>query len=145
MLKASLAAAFLVFSFSTAFADIQHVDEAAIVKAVGAPVLKKISEEDSPGCMTTRYSFGDKVFAMKLEFKCNRINIAWIGSREPQYEARSKHAEALAKQAVAALTQGDGTEVQQVLDGSSYKGRTYSNGVGVSGSCAMNSCLLTFK
>jgi hypothetical protein len=42
MLKATLFAAYL-FSFTLpAFADIRQIDEAAIVKSVGAPALKKV-------------------------------------------------------------------------------------------------------
>lgn len=130
---------------AVAFADVRQIDEVATVKAIGSPVLKKTQEEDSPGCNATRYTFGDKVFDMKLEFKCNRINVSWVGSTEPQDEARSKKSLELAQRAVSVLSGGNGIEVEKVLAGESYDGRTYSNGLSVSGSCVMNSCLLTFK
>lgn len=146
MFKSILAAAVLVPLFgAVAFADIRQIDEAATVKAIGSPVLKKTQEEDSPGCNATRYTFGDKVFDMKLEFKCNRINVGWVGSTEPEDEARSKNSVELAQRAVSVLSGGNGIEVEKVLAGESYDGRTYSNGLSVSGSCVMNSCLLTFK
>lgn len=146
MLKATLAAASLVtFSIPAAFADIRHVDESAIVKAVDKPVIRKSQEEDSPGCGATRYSFGDAVFDMKLEFKCDRINVAWAASREPQNRTRVEESTRLAQRAVVALTQGNGIEVERVLTGERYKNRTFGNGLSVSGSCAMDSCLLTFK
>lgn len=146
MFKSILAAAVLVPIFGpVAFADIRQIDEATTVTAIGSPVLKKTQDEDSPGCNVTRYTFGDKTFDMKLEFKCNRINVGWIGSTEPQFEARSKKAVELAQRAVSVLSGGDGIEVERVLAGGKYDGRTYSNGLSVSGSCVMNSCLLTFK
>lgn len=135
----------LSFSLPAAFADIREIDEAAIVKAIGAPVLKRVAEEDSPGCNTTRYTFGDKVFDMKLEFKCNRINVAWTSSKEPKNQARSEKALELASRAVQALTQESGVEVAKVSAGQVLKERTYTNGLVGSGSCAMTSCLLTFK
>lgn len=146
MLKATLTAVSLFSTcLPTAFADIHQVDEAYIVKAVDSPVLKKAQEEDSPGCMTTRYTFGDEIFDMKLEFKCNRINVAWTSATEPQYEARSKQAVMLAQRAVTALTGGNGIEVERVLAGGMYRDRTFTNGLSVSGSCVMSACLLTFK
>lgn len=145
MLKATLAAASLLTYLPTAFADIHKIDEAAIVKAIDSPVLKKVQEEDSPGCMTTRYTFGEKVFDMKLEFKCDRINVGWTFSKEPNNTARSEHAIKLAQRAVVNLTQGTGVEVEKVLEGSVYKDRTSTNGLVLSGSCVINSCLLSFK
>jgi len=146
MSKATLVAASLFFiAQPLAFADVRVIDEPAVIKAINSPILKQVQEEDSPGCVTTRYTFGDKVFDMKLEFKCDRINVAWIGSKEEQNQSRSDQAKELAKRAVAVLTQGDGVEVERVLAGESYKGRAYPNSIIVSGSCVLNSCLLTFK
>ncbi|MCO7626398.1 hypothetical protein NJC08_08230 [Pseudomonas fluorescens] len=146
MLKATLAAASLfAFSLPAAFADIRQIDEAAIVKAIDAPVLKKVQEEDSPGCGTTRYTFGTDVFNMKLEFKCNRINVAWNFSQEPHNRPRSEQVIKLARRAVSILTQGNGVEVDRVLAGGKYKNRSFDNGLLVSGSCVTNQCLLTFK
>lgn len=130
---------------SIASADIRQIDEGLLVNAVGDPVLKKAHEEDAPGCIATRYTFRDEIFAMKLEFKCDRINVAWNGSREPQNVSRSQYAAQLAQRAVIALTQGSGVEVERVMDGAIYKGRTFSNGLSLSGGCVMNTCLLTFK
>lgn len=146
MLKALLAAACLPFTFiSTSSADIGQVEERAIVKAIGAPVIKKAQEEDAPGCMATRYTFGDEIFSMKLEFKCDRINVAWNTSEEPQNSSRSHQASRLAQRAIAALTQGNGIEVERVLAGGRYKGRTFPNTLSLSGSCITEVCLLTFK
>lgn len=146
MLNAMLAVTSLfTFTLSTAFADISQIDEAAIVKAVDAPLLKKVLEEDSPGCVTTRYTFGDKVFDMKLEFKCDRINVAWTGSTEPTNQVINEHISDLAIRAVRALTQESGAEVKKVSAGANLKNRTYFNGLVVNGFCAMSSCLLTFK
>jgi hypothetical protein len=146
MLKATLSAAYLLIAhLPIAFADVYQIDEDAIVKAIGSPVLKTVQEEDSPGCMTTRYTFGDKVFDMKLEFKCNRINVAWAVSNESQNAALSKQAAELAQRAVIALTHGNGIEVERVLAGGTYQDRTYTNGLSVRGSCVMSTCLLTFK
>ncbi|PYB98135.1 hypothetical protein DMX09_25455 [Pseudomonas protegens] len=130
---------------SAAMADVHQVDEAIIVKAVGSPVLKRSQEVDSSGCKVSGYTFGDKTFSMKLEFKCDRINVGWTTAPEPEYEAKSKQASALAKKAVALLTGENGVEVDRVLVGGAYEGRTFSNGLSVSGSCVMNSCLLTFR
>ncbi|WP_124416736.1 hypothetical protein [Pseudomonas sp. LBUM920] len=146
MLKAMLGTTCLLLTFmSTSSADVSQVRELAIVKAVDAPVFRKAREEDAPGCMTTRYTFGDEIIAMKLEFKCDRINVAWNTSMEPQNSLRSRHASHLAQRAVVALTQGNGIEVERVMDGGKYKGRTYSNNLLLSGSCFTNMCLLTFN
>ncbi len=143
--KTIAVASLLTLSLPAAFADIRKIDEVAIVKAIGAPVIKKVVEEDSPGCNTTRYTFGDKVFDMKLEFKCNRINVAWTGSKEIKNKARSEQASDLAKRAVQALSRESGVEVEKVGAGQVLKEIIYTNGLVGSGSCAMNSCLLTFK
>jgi len=45
----------------------------------------------------------------------------------------------------AALLLSSGREVEKVFTGAALKGKTYTNGLRVSGSCAMKSCLLTFK
>ena len=112
MLKATVAAALLFCtSLPTAFADIGKINEVTLIKAIGSPVLKKVQEEDAPGCMTTRYTFGDKIFDMKLELKCDRINVAWTGSDNPQYEARSKQAVQLAQRAVGGLKE----QVQRLM------------------------------
>lgn len=146
MLKKILAASiFLPLLAEVAVADVRQIDEDATVKAIGSPVLKKTQEEDTPGCNTSRYKFGDKTFDMTLQFKCNRINVGWTVATEPEYEERSKQASALAQRAVAVLTGESGIEVERVLAGGKYDGRTFSNGLSVSGSCVMNSCLLTFK
>lgn len=146
MLKAMLGAACLLFTFiSTSSADVSQIEEFAIVKAVDAPVIKKAHEEDSPGCMITRYTFGDEIFSMKLEFKCDRINVAWNISKEPQNSLRSQQASSLAQRAVVALTQGNGIEVERVLDGGRYKGRTFPNNLSLNGSCGTEICLLTFR
>ncbi|WP_144924054.1 hypothetical protein [Pseudomonas sp. SJZ078] len=147
MSKATLVAASLSFiAQPLAFADVRFIDEQAVIKAIHAPILKQVKEEDSPGCMTTRYTFGDKVFDMKLEFKCDRINVAWTGSDDPKNKARVINATVLAKKAVSALTDGSGIEVERVLSGGIYKSRTFDNGLVLrSGSCAMNACLLTFN
>jgi hypothetical protein len=145
-MKKTLAAAVLFPMFtSAAMADVHQVDEATIVKAVGSPVLKRSQEEDSSGCKVSGYTFGDKTFSMKLEFKCDRINVGWTTAPEPEYEAKSKQATALAKQAVASLTGADGVEVERVLAGGRYEGRTFPNGISVSGLCIVDSCLLTFR
>ncbi|AZD84744.1 hypothetical protein C4K14_1910 [Pseudomonas chlororaphis subsp. aureofaciens] len=146
MLKKILAASiFLPLLAEVAVADVRQIDEDATVKAIGSPVLKKTQEEDTPGCNTSRYKFGDKTFDMTLQFKCNRINVGWTVATEPEYEERSKQTSALAQRAVAVLTGESGIEVERVLAGGKYDGRTFSNGLSVSGSCVMNSCLLTFK
>lgn len=129
MLKATLADAFLFFtSVPVAFADISKVNEADLVKAIDSPVLKKAQEEDSPGCMNTRYTFGDKVFDMKLEFKCNQINVAWTGSDDLKYEASKKQVVKLAQRTVVALTNGSGIEVERVLAGVCIRGDHFRMG-----------------
>ncbi|MBC2660012.1 hypothetical protein H7A76_31670 [Pseudomonas sp. MSSRFD41] len=146
MLKKTLVACVLLpVGMSAAMADIRKIDEAATVKSIGSPVLKQSQEEDSPGCKASGYTFGDKTFSMKLEFKCDRVNVGWITATEPEYEARSKQASVLAQRAVALLTGENGAEVERVQAGGKYEGRTFSNGLSVKGSCAMNSCMLTFR
>lgn len=146
MLKQILAVAVSLSLWgAAAIADVRKIDEAATVKAIGSPVIKKTQEEDAPGCNASRYKFGDKTFDMQLEFKCNRINVGWTIATEPEYQEKSKQASALAQRAVAVLTGGSGVEVERVVAGAVYDGRTFSNGLSVNGSCQMNSCLLTFK
>ncbi len=146
VLKKTLVACVLFpMGMSAAMADIRQIDEVATVKSIGSPVLKQSNEEDSPGCKVSGYTFGDKTFSMKLEFKCDRINVGWVTATEPEYEARSKQASALAQRAVVLLTGENGIEVERVQAGGKYEGRTFSNGLSVSGSCVMNFCRLTFR
>ncbi|MEY9333150.1 hypothetical protein ABH911_003461 [Pseudomonas protegens] len=144
-IKILAATALFQVCVSSALADVGQIDEAATVKAIGSPVLKQSQEEESPGCTASRYTFGDKTFSMKIEFRCTRVNVGWTIATEPEYEEKSKQASALAQRAVAVLTGENGVEVERVQAGGKYDGRTLSNGLSVSGSCVMNSCLLTFR
>ncbi|MEL7551970.1 hypothetical protein [Pseudomonas protegens] len=146
MLKKTLVTCVLFpMCMSAATADIRQIDEVVTVKSIDSPVLKQSQGEDSPGCKASGYTFGDKTFSMKLEFKCDRINVGWITATDPEYEVRSKQASALAQRAVALLTGENGVEVERVQAGGKYEGRTFSNGLSVSGSCVMNACTLTFR
>ena len=146
MLKASLVfLCLLITGIANAHADIREIVEGSIVGAIDSPIVNVGLEEDAPGCNTKRYTFGDSIFSMKIEFKCDRINVAWSRSNEPENTLKSQHAAHLAQRAVVALTQADGSEVERVLSGAVYKGRSFPNGLTLSGTCVMTSCLLTFK
>lgn len=146
MLKTSSYITLLFIAFvPVTNADISSVITADIVKAVRSPVIEKTQEEDSPGCSTTRYIFAHPVTSAKLEFKCDRINVSWFQSKEPQNLESSGVAAELARRAVIALSGSNGVEVDKVLAGEKYKNRFYSNGLALSGFCIGTECLLTFR
>lgn len=146
MLKIKSYIALLLIAFvPNTYADISGVIATDIVNAVGSPVIEKTQEEDSPGCSATRYIFAHPVTSVKLEFKCDRINVSWFQSREPQNLEASRVAAELAQRAVIALSDGNGIEVEKVLAGGKYKSRSYSNGLILSGFCVGTQCLLTFR
>lgn len=121
-------------------------DEAAIVKAVGQRVISKQKESDDypPGCTVTRYFFKKSPDAV-LEFRCNRVNVAWDQFKEKGFEQKNKEVVALAIKAAAALSQGTGREVGDVAQGNVVKNRSLTSGLTVGGSCQMSSCLLTYR
>lgn len=126
-------------------ADISSVTTPDIIEAVRSPVIEKTQEEDSPGCSTTRYIFAHPVTSAKLEFKCDRINVSWFQSKEPQNFEASKVAAELARRAVIALSGSNGIEVEKVMAGEKYKNKLFSNGLALSGFCTGTQCLLTFR
>lgn len=120
-------------------------NEEAIVKAVGEKVLTKEKDRDSgDGCMVTRYFFR-KSPDMALEFRCNRVNVAWEQFRDAGFEQKNKTAMQLAQRAAAALSGGVGNEVLQANQGVVFKRHPVLSGLAVNGSCILPSCLLTYK
>lgn len=120
-------------------------NEAAIVKAVGQRVVAKQKEQDSgDGCMVMRYFFR-KSPDMALEFRCNRVNVAWEQFRDAGFEQKNKEATQLAQRAAAALSGGVGNEVLQANQGVVFKRHPVPSGLAVNGSCVMPTCLLTYK
>lgn len=120
--------------------------ESAIVKAVGQKVVAKQTEKDDypAGCTVTRYFFR-KSPDMALEFRCNRVNVAWEQFRDAGFEQKNKEATQLAQRAAAALSGGVGNEVLQANQGVVFKRHPVPSGLAVNGSCVLPTCLLTYK
>ncbi|MET1080293.1 MAG: hypothetical protein ABWY06_19955 [Pseudomonas sp.] len=123
----------------------KYLTEEALVASVGLPVSSKVKEEDSPGCMVTRYKFSTDDLGVSLEFKCKHTNVAWIVLGEEEYKDRVKSNVDSASRAVKAITGGSGIEVEQVMNGQIYRGKKFSNGLRVNGGCGGSLCLLTFS
>lgn len=118
-------------------------DESAIVKAVGVNPLSKKAEQDG-NCRLTRYYF-KKEPDVALEFRCNRVNVAWDQYPEKGYELKNQSAAKLATRAAAALSKGNGQEVAEATQGRPIRDRAMPSGLMVGGSCSMASCLLTYR
>lgn len=139
-----IASAISLFVTGTVFAATPW-NEAAIVKAVGQKAITKQKEQDSgDGCMVTRYFFR-KSPDMALEFRCNRVNVAWEQFRDAGFEQKNKEATQLAQRAAAALSGGVGNEVIQAGQGVVFKRHPVPSGLAVNGSCVLPTCLLTYK
>lgn len=118
-------------------------DEAAIVKAVGVKPLSKKTEADD-GCNVKRYTFQQDPH-VKLEFRCNRVNVAWMQYPERGFERKNQTAIQLAMRAAAALSNGNGQEVAEAARGGPIRDQSMPSGLMVSGSCIADSCLLTYR
>jgi hypothetical protein len=118
-------------------------DEASIVKSVGSKITHKRSELDD-GCRVTRYFFQDEP-RMVMEFRCNRVNVVWHQYSDKGFAAKNKTAAALAHKAAAALSNGDGREVADAMQGSTVRSRPTPSGLTVTGSCVLPSCMLTYR
>ncbi|UGA39258.1 hypothetical protein JOS77_06740 [Chromobacterium haemolyticum] len=118
-------------------------DEAAIVKSVGVKAISKKYEQDG-SCRLTRYHF-KKAPDMVLEFRCNRVNVAWDQYPEKGYEQKNKETLLLASRAAATLLQESGKEVTEAIQGKVVRNRPLSSGLSVGGSCVLASCLLTYR
>ncbi|MBX9298792.1 hypothetical protein K5M33_10065 [Chromobacterium vaccinii] len=118
-------------------------DEAAIVKAVGVKPLSKKAELDD-GCNVKRYAFQKDPY-VELEFKCNRVNVAWAQFPEKGFEKKNQTAIQLATRAAAALSQGSGREIDDALKGNVLRDRSLLSGLTVGGSCSSATCLLTYR
>ena len=118
-------------------------NEPAVVKAVGKKVISKEKEKDGD-CMVSRYFFR-KSPDVALEFRCNRVNIAWDQFKEKEFEQKNKEAVALATRAAAALSKDSGKEVSEAAAGNVIRKRPLSSGLTVGGSCSLPSCLLTYR
>ena len=122
----------------------EGMTEASIVAAVGEPILRQVKEQDSPSCALTRYVFGDEIVGLKLEFRCTRVNVAWMATTEAGYEEKSAKAQAMATRAVVAISGGVGIEVEKAIAGEVFSGKGFDNGMTLKGSCLSESCLLSF-
>lgn len=118
-------------------------DEANIVKSVGAKVIIKKTENED-GCKIARYFFQDEP-RMTMEFRCNRVNVVWHQYSDKGFTAKNKTAAALAQKAAAALSNGDGREVADAMQGSTVRSRPTPSGLTVTGSCVLPSCMLTYR
>lgn len=116
--------------------------EKQLVKSIGERVLKKQTERDG-NCTVTRYFFKQSP-DMVLEFKCDRINVAWDQFNNPPQPAKNAEVAALAKRAAAALVGNNGAEVDRALAGHVFKGEDMGNGLKINGSC-QTSCLLSYR
>ncbi|OHX20420.1 hypothetical protein [Chromobacterium sphagni] len=137
-----LSFAVLAFSLSSPLMAAPKWDEVAIIKAVGVKVMKKKIEQDGT-CKMTSYTF-KSLPDMVLEFRCNRVNVAWDRFPEKGYEKKNQEAAQLAKLAASALSQGSGKEVDDAMSGQVMKERSLLSGLTVGGSCSSASCLLTY-
>lgn len=138
-----LAISAALFALS-ASADISQVSEKGLIQELGKPLEKKTERDD--GCNLTRYKFLHKLLGVTVEFRCNRINVAWVNAPDADVADQVKKNRELATKAVAALSGGDGHEVEQVLGGEVFRGKSLVSGLELRGSCqAGDMCLLTFQ
>lgn len=117
--------------------------ESATVRAVGSKAINKQTEQED-GCRVSRYIFQSEP-RMSMEFRCNRINVAWHQYSDKGFEAKNKTAAALAHKAAVALSSGDGREVTEAMQGSTVRSRPTPSGLTVTGSCVLPSCMLTYR
>jgi len=136
-----------ILSLALIFPALVHAgplpDQSATVRAVGAKVITKQTEQED-GCRVSRYIFQSEP-RMSMEFRCNRINVAWHQYSEKGFDAKNKTAVALAQKAAAALSSGDGREVTEAMQGSTVRSRPTPSGLTVTGSCVLPSCMLTYR
>ncbi|OHX20422.1 hypothetical protein [Chromobacterium sphagni] len=118
-------------------------NESAIVKAVGVKPISKKAEYDD-GCNVKRYAFL-KDPSVVLEFRCNRVNVAWSQYPEKGFEKKNQIALQLATRAAAALSQGRGGEIDDAMKGNVLRDRSLLSKLTVGGSCISTDCLLTYR
>lgn len=127
----------------SASADVSQVNEADLLKTLGKPVEKKVEKDD--GCNLTRYKFLNKVVGVTVEFRCDRLNVAWVNTDAADVAEQVKQNRELATKAVAALSGGDGHEVAQAMGGEVFRGKSLLSSLELRGSCTGDYCLLTFR
>jgi len=113
----------LIFCLPVAFADLSNVKQTDIFKAIESPILMQAEVEDLPGWNVPHFTFRDMVFSTKIEFKGERIDLAWTGSKAPEKKEHTEHSNQLGQRAVAALTQSNDIEVRRVIEDAEYKDR----------------------
>ncbi|SFQ06097.1 hypothetical protein [Pseudomonas sp. NFPP28] len=74
----------LIFRLPVAFADLSNVKQTDIFKAIESSLLKQAEVEDLPAWNVPHFTFRDMVFSTKIEFKGERIDLAWTGSKVPE-------------------------------------------------------------
>ncbi|MDF5870819.1 hypothetical protein [Pseudomonas aeruginosa] len=127
-----------------ATADVSKVNQKDLLQAMDVAPIAKTNEQDD-GCNLTRYKFLDDTVGVTVEFRCNRITVAWINAQDADLADKVKKNRELATKAVAALSGGNGHEVDQAIDGEVFRGKSLLNGLELRGSCPGDMCLLTFK
>lgn len=95
--------------------------------------------------MLNRYKFGDETVGMTLEFRCKRVNVAWMHTDEVGYQEQSANAVKMATRVVMAISDGTGVEVEKAMAGEVFRGKSFDNGLTLRGSCQGGYCLLSFQ
>ncbi|AYF89607.1 MULTISPECIES: hypothetical protein [unclassified Pseudomonas] len=117
--------------------------EAAVVSAVGAPVVKRIVKQGE-ACAISRYKFSRDTVGMTLEFSCGRTNISWHKA-EGESASQAQAGQELARRALAGMSGADGAEVDAALKGEVFRLKSLGRGLKLSGSCKSNNCLITIS